>query len=283
MSNINTLIPDVYSLLDTKGWYTPSLAIETADEINKRISKQYSADERSGSLRLSKMGEWCPRALWYSVRHPEMAEPLPPWANFKYTYGHVIETLAIAVAKAAGHSVTGEQDEVVVDGIKGHRDCILDGNLVDIKSCSGFMFQKFQSKKISQDDPFGYLAQLDGYLCGSSDEGLLTNKHSAFIWAIDKTLGKMVLYEHRKREDFIRQRIAKYKDLVKGEHPPACECGTVKHGASGNIRLDTRAGYSAFKHCCFPNLRTFLYADGPLYLIHVERVPDVYEVTRRVN
>jgi hypothetical protein len=278
LSNINTLVTDVYSLLSTKGWYTESLAKETADEINKRISKQYNEDPGSSLLRLSKMGEWCPRALWYSVHHPELAEPLPPWANFKYSYGHVIEALAIALAKAAGHSVTGEQDEVVVDGIKGHRDCIIDGNLVDVKSCSGFMFQKFKNKTISQDDPFGYLAQLDGYLCGSNTETLLLNKDTAFIWAIDKTLGKMYTYEHRKREQFIYERIAKYKRVVEGKHPPSCECGTTKHGASGNIKLDIKASYSAYKRCCFPNLRTFLYADGPLHLIHIERVPDVPEL-----
>ena len=280
MSKINTLIKDVYDLLSTKGWYTEALAKETADEINKRIFKQYNELPSAGTLRLSKMGEWCPRALWYSVHHPELAEPLPPWANFKYSYGHVIEALAIALAKAAGHTVTGEQDEIILDGVKGHRDCIIDSNLVDVKSCSGFMFQKFKSKTISQDDTFGYLAQLDGYLCGSSDESLLTNKDTAFIWAIDKTLGKMVIYEHRRREDFIRQRIAEYKDVVGKEHPPECECGTIKHGASGNIKLDTRASYSAYKHSCFPNLRTFLYADGPLFLTHVERTPDVPELSR---
>lgn len=280
MSSINTLIKDVYSLLGTKGWYTPALAKETADEINKRISLQYNEPHGTGSLRLSKMGEWCPRALWYSVHKPELAEALPPWANFKYSYGHVIEALAIALAKAAGHEVLGEQDEVIVDGIKGHRDCLIDGNLVDVKSCSGFMFQKFTSKKISQDDSFGYLAQLDGYLCGSSNESLLTNKDTGFIWAIDKTLGKMVLYEHRIRRDFILERIAKYKGLVRRVDPPSCKCGTTKHGSSGNIKLDTRASYSAYKHLCHPNLRTFIYADGPLYLTHVERLPDVPEIKK---
>jgi len=76
------------------------------------------------------------KPLWHSIHTPEKAEALPAWAEIKYTYGHILEALAISLAKAAGHEVTGEQDAITVDGILGHRDCVIDGCVVDVKSAN---------------------------------------------------------------------------------------------------------------------------------------------------
>jgi hypothetical protein len=224
------------------------------------------------------MGPRCPRALWCSIHTPGEAESLPPWAEFKFAYGAIIEGLAISLAKAAGHDVRGEQDRVYVDGIAGHRDCVIDGCIVDVKSASSRAFQKFKDGSLRLDDSFGYLDQLDGYMVGSLEDPIVTIKDRGYLLAIDKTLGHMVLYEHTLREDSIRQRIKDYKLIVGRSEAPPCECGTVPDGKSGNIKLDVKASYSAFKHCCFPNLRTFLYSDGPRYLTKVVRLPEVTEL-----
>jgi hypothetical protein len=145
MKSISTLIPDIYKLIQSQtNWFTNDLANELSDEISKRLQVHYGQREGKPTLRLSKMGPTCPRALWYSIYHPELAEPLPPQAMLKYSYGHILEAQTIALAKAAGHEVTGEQDELVVDDIKGHRDCVIDGCIVDVKSSSSFSFQKFK-------------------------------------------------------------------------------------------------------------------------------------------
>jgi uncharacterized protein (DUF1810 family) len=277
--NIQTLISDVYNLVKSRnGWFTDELSSELSREIAIRMQTTFGERKEPPTLRLSKMGEMCPRHLWYSIHHPELAEELPAPAIIKFSYGHTIEAMAIALAKAAGHEVTGEQDELTVDGIKGHRDCVIDGCITDVKSCSSRMFAKFESKAIAYDDPFGYLAQLDGYLVGSRDDDRVRSKDRAYIWAIDKTLGKMVLYEHRLREAFIRNRISSYKQIVGQGTPPGCQCGTVPDGKSGNFKLDTKASYSPYKHTCFPSLRTFLYSDGPRFLTKVVRTPDVPEL-----
>jgi hypothetical protein len=224
------------------------------------------------------MGPSCPRALWYSVRHPELSEPIPPWAEIKYTFGDILEALAIIYAKASGHKVLGEQDEIRLDGIVGHRDCVIDGCIVDVKSTSSRGFEKFKSRGLAFDDPFGYLDQLDGYVVGSLLDPLVEVKDKGYILAIDKTLGKVVLYEHIVRPDAIRRRIQDYKEIVARDIPPKCECGTVPDGRSGNIRLDVKASYSPYKYCCNPLLRTFIYSTGPVYLTHVSRKPDVPEI-----
>jgi hypothetical protein len=188
--------------------------------------------------------------------------------------------MVLALAKAAGHDVRGEQDEIILDGIRGHRDCVIDGCIVDVKSSSSRSFIKFKDGSIKDNDSFGYLDQLDAYLLGSADDPLVTVKDKAYLLAIDKQLGHMVLYEHTLREQHIRNRISAYRAISERTDPPTCECGTVADGKSGNIKLDIKASYSAYKHCCFPRLRTFIYADGPRYLIKVVRKPDVIEVDK---
>jgi len=227
------------------------------------------------------MGDCCPRALWYSVHKPGEAEPLPPWANFKYTYGHIIEALALTLAKAAGHRVEGEQDELNVLGIKGHRDAIIDGCVVDVKSATSFKVAESKRGSLEKNDSFGYLDQLDGYVLGSANDPLVTVKDKGYLWFIDKTLGHMNVYEHTARFGRIRDRINEYKIITESRTAPTCTCRTRPSGASGNIELDVKASYSAYKHVCFPTLRTFLYADGPKYLTHVVRRPEVPEIDRQ--
>ena len=186
---IHNLIPDVYKFL------------ESHEELSIPLTVRFGERREPPTLRLSKMGPICPKHLWHSVHTPELAIPYRADALFKFSYGHTIEALAIALAKASGHEVTGEQDELDVADVKGHRDCVIDGHVVDVKSCSSRMFDKFVKKTIREDDSFGYLDQLDGYMVGSSDDDLVRVKDVGFIWAIDKTLGKMVLYEHHLRRD----------------------------------------------------------------------------------
>ena len=273
--SIHTLIPDIHKLLGRKdGWFTPELASEFGIELGKTLSASLSEERGPPTLRLSGLGDKCPRALWYSIHHPELDEQLPPSAVFKYSYGHMIEALVIALAKAAGHEVTGEQDAVRVDGITGHRDCVIDGCIVDVKSANSRSFQKFKAHQLSE-DPFlnGYLYQLDGYLVGSADDPLVRVKDRAYDLAVDKILGHMYLYEHRLRPGKVEERISSYKSVVGNEVPPACTCGTLADGSSGNVKLDVKASYSPQKFSCFPNLRTFLYSEGPRYLTKVVKRP----------
>lgn len=281
MKNIHTLIPDIYKMLPKKdGWFTDQIASQLADDIVRRLKTNFNEPATPPTLRLSRMGPMCPRALWCSIHKPEEAEELPPWAHMKYSFGHIEEAKALALARASGHSVEGEQDEVHVDGVKGHRDCVLDGCIVDVKSVHSRYLSKLKNASVDEMDAFGYLSQLDGYLLGSHADPLVTVKDRAYLWLIDRQMGHMRLYEHRLREDHIRRRVAESKRVVGLDSPPPCTCGTVAEGASGNRRLDTKASYSQFKYFCFPDLRTFIYANGPVYLTKVARKPEVIEVDR---
>ncbi len=277
--SIHTLIPDIYQLVGKKtGWFNDILASDLGREISLKMQSRFSAEQRKPGLRLSQMGKSCPCALWHSVHHPELAEPIPGWVQIKFMYGDLVESMVITLAKAAGHTVEGEQDAVSVDGIVGHRDCVIDGCLVDVKSANSRGFEKFKSKQLAQDIfASAYLDQLDGYLVGSADDPIVRQKSRGYLLAVDKNMGHMVLYEHELREKSIRNRIKEAKEIVGLPHAPRCTCGTVADGKSGNIKLDTKASYNPFKFCCFPGLRKFIYSDGPRYLTKVTRLPDVPE------
>lgn len=283
MKSIYTLKQDIYDLVSSKGgWASEELTRDLGLDIARRMHGSLN-DAHVPRLRLSKLGDECPCALWHSIRKPELAEKLPAPAVIKYTYGHAIEALIISLTKASGHKVEGEQDELNVDGVLGHRDCVIDGFVVDVKSTTSIGFEKFQNQTLAQDDPFGYLTQLDAYICGSANDPLVTQRDRGFILAVDKNLGKVALYEHRYRGDEqIYSRIRDYKRIIALPQPPKCECTTIPEGKSGNIKLDTKASYSAYKWQCFPRLRCFLYANGPVYLSHVAKrpAPHIVEVDR---
>lgn len=270
MKNIYTLIPDVQQLLTTKGWWSDEISSYCIGAVDQRLRAAYSEDgrNRTGSLRLSRMGDTCPRQLWYSVHHPERAELLPASAILKYSYGHLIEALALTLAKAAGHTVEHEQHEIALDGVSGHCDAVIDGNIVDIKSSSTRGMAKFRDRDYFEaHDDFGYLDQIDGYVVGSREDVVVLNKKSGFIWAIDKTLGNMVLYEHEARPERIQDRISLYTQYVGSDTPPPCSCGTRRYGGSNSYTLDIRASYSPYRRVCFPNLRTIIEKGKPVYLV----------------
>lgn len=269
--SIYQLIPDIYSLVGGTNGIT-NLPPDLGSNVQGAVAASLGPRAKP-RLRLSGMGDKCPCALWYSIHRPELEEHLPPYARIKYTYGHIIEHLVIALAKAAGHTVEGEQDEISLDGVLGHRDCIIDGCIVDVKSAASRSFLKFKDKTIAGDDPFGYLDQLDGYVLGSIDDERVVVKDRGYILAVDKQLGHLALYEHYVRNNRIRARIAEYKAIVAMDKPPRCTCGTVVDEKSGNIKLDTRAAYNTYKHCCNPNLRICLYSSGPVFFTSVKKWP----------
>lgn len=226
---------------------------------------------------MSNMGHPCERKLWYSINTPEDAEPLPVEAKVKYLYGDILEELLIYLAKEAGHEVTGEQDEVSLFGVKGHRDCIIDGVLVDVKSASSASFNRFANHLTSSDDGFGYLTQLNMYLTASQEDPLVRTKDEAAFLVIDKTLGKITLDKHPLVPVDYESKVKKKREILDSNTPPPRPFLPSPDGKSGNKKLDTVCSYCEFKKVCWPGLRTFLYSKGPVHLTTVKRVPDVPE------
>lgn len=273
MPEIKNLIKDIYATVGNKGWFDRALSEDFSGEVGRKLVESTGREREVPRLRLSQLGPKCPCHLWHSIHSPELAEPYRPHTLIKFTYGHILESLVISMAKAAGHEVTGEQDELSVDGIVGHRDCVIDGCIVDVKSANSRAFQKYKDGTVDRDINWGYLDQLDAYLVGSANDPLVRDKHHGYLLAINQELGHLALHEHTIREENIRERIRNYRSIVASPRPPACTCEEVPDGSSGNYRLGVAASYSPFKFACHPHLRTFLYSDGPRYLTKVVRTP----------
>jgi hypothetical protein len=281
---IDTLVNDIYRVLEegTTNVNYEEYGREHAKILLSRLEP--NTGERSPTLRLSSIGSPCPRKLWYGIHTPTEREPLIPHTRLKFLYGDLIETLVLELAKEAGHLVQGEQDEILVNGVLGHRDCVIDGMLVDVKSASPYSFVKFEGGLRSEDDSFGYLTQLGSYLLGSQDDPLVVEKNKAGFLVINKVTGKLCLDVHEfTEEDFVRisDTINERKLTCVLSHPtPARAFEAIPEGKSGNEKLGVNCSYCDYKAKCWPELRTFMYAGNrPVFLTKVEREPNVPEVT----
>lgn len=235
-------------------------------------------EARKGTLRMSNVGRPCERQLYYEVNHKEEAEPLRPEAHLKFLYGDCIELLMLFLCEAAGHTVEGTQDEQEIEGIKGHRDAVIDGTVVDVKSASTYSFRKFSEGKLEEDDPFGYVDQLQSYLYSGQDDPKVTDKTRGAFLVVDKTLGHICLDFHE-TQDIDYSRIYRYKkSMVNSDRTPERGYDPVPDGKSGNEKLGVSCSYCSFSKKCWPQGRTFLYSSGPTTLVTVKREPNVPEL-----
>lgn len=238
-----------------------------------------SGQPRKGTLRMSNIGTPCNRKLYYSVNNPEEAAPLTPEAKMKFFFGDILEELLLFLAEVSGHKVEGRQDEVYIEGIRGRRDAIIDGVLIDVKSASTNSFKKFKNHELEKDDPFGYIDQINSYLHASESDPLITDHSRAGFLAIDKQLGHICL-DFYDKSSFPYDELFRFKkDMVNMDEPPARGFHPEPDGKSGNMKLGVNCSYCDFKKKCWPSMRTFLYSNRPVHLVHVERPPNVPELT----
>lgn len=275
IKKIETLADDILALL--------SLEEHQVSEENKRKFGEDLANlicdslwhKVGGSvLRMSSLGTQCDRSMYLKDRHPELEEPLPPESKLKYLYGHILEHLLLFLAKESGHTVTGEQDTLEINGVIGHRDAVIDGVTTDVKSASTRGFEKFKYHKLDTDDPFGYKAQIFAYV---EADPSLEDRRGAFL-AVDKQFGHIVVDIYSNPNTNYVKLVDNKRAMLKADSPPIRSFMPEPDGKSGNMKLGVYCSYCSVKNLCYPSLRTFLYSSGPRFLTHVERVPDVQEV-----
>ena len=272
---IDTLVDDIYELVDRGGEVPDELTQRFAEELAGIVKDRLSEKKREPYLRLSNLGTKCDRKLWLEIRHPELAEPLGPTTKLKFLIGDLHEAILLFLAEAAGHAVEGAQDQIDIEGVKGHRDAVIDGVLTDVKSASSFSFKKFEDGLKEDTDAFGYLTQINSYLEGSQDDPIVTEKGKAAFLASDKTLGKITLDVHEKSDEDIRELARQKKEMLEKDDMPARGYSDEPDGKSGNRKLGVACSYCSVKEACWPNLQTYLYSNGPRFLTVVKRPPRV--------
>lgn len=271
MASIDTLVEDIYQLFEghiCDEQNVEEFGKEIASLVSSRLSS-YSGD-RPSYLRLSNIGKPCDRSIYYDVKGFDK-EPLLPHTKIKFLFGDLIEAMLLFLAKEAGHKVSRQQERVELNGIVGHIDAVIDDVLVDVKSASSYAFKKFKEGTLPEQDSFGYIAQISGY------KQALGIERAGFL-AMDKQNGHLCLYEPH---HYINSagRIDHLKEILDNEEEPHRAFDPQPDGKSGNLKLCVECSYCGHKKSCWPELRTFLYSTGPKHLVHVEKEPNVPEIT----
>lgn len=292
---IDTLVEDIYAVVEDRGGWdetvTSFLTGEMHDLFVRRL--QDEEQERGGTLRMSNIGSPCKRKLWYHVHRTNDGEALPPTARLKFLFGDMLEVLLLSLATAAGHRVEGMQDELQIAGVVGHRDAVIDGITVDIKSASPYSFAKFSSGSLRGDDPFGYISQLSSYVYAGREQTDTTSDPNvgAFL-VINKVSGEICLDKYDFTKDLLFSReeeFEKTKTLVNSDTPPDRGFEAEPDGykgkngfvPNGNEKLCVNCSYCEFKELCWPGLRTFMYRRGnsyaPTFFSKIVKEPNVME------
>ena len=273
--HISTLISDIYNRIESNQKVSKenleALLEGLSDVVVKQLEEKRNTSHEK-NIRMSSIGK-PDRKIWMEINGPEVERSYSPSTLIKFLYGSIIEELVIFLAKEAGHSVQELQKQCELEGIKGHIDCIIDNNIVDIKSTSDFAFRKFKTGTLESDDPFGYIGQISAYV---EAEG----KDVGYILALNKVSGELALLEI---DDFslmnATKRIKHIKELIKSKKIPDFCYNPQPDGKSGNMRLARDCVYCPYKWTCFPDMKVFRYSDGLRYLTTIEKEPKVQDIT----
>ena len=230
------------------------------------------------TLRMSNIGR-PNRQLWFDMKTEQQAQEIPPSTFIKFLYGHMLEEVVLLLVKLAGHTVSDEQKNVKIKGIEGHMDCVIDGEVIDVKTASGYAFKKFKDGTLAEDDTFGYMSQLAGYEAGhgTSNGGFL---------AMNKESGELALYIPEELDKpNIETKIDTVKKSLKKSAPPELCYKPIPDGSSGNMKLPRGCFFCRHKLECHKDsnngkgLRVFKYSKGLSYLTQVVKEPRVNEIT----
>ena len=284
MKQLKDLVPDIYRHLESLSDGIPLPLTEA--EIDKTVADMKVAlmswatpreRNKDFTLRMSNIGKPS-RQLWYEKRDEQGRGGIDGATQIKFLYGHLLEEIVLMLVRMAGHTVTDEQKEVKVEGILGHMDCKINGEVVDVKTASRFAFNKFREGRLSQDDPFGYMGQLAGYeKAEGTDQGgfLVLNKES----------GELCMYVPDDLDKpNITTTINKLVPALKLDTPPDLCYDLIADGKKGNIKLPKGCSWCKYKYQCHQDsndgdgLRTFRYSNGLTYLTTVVVEPKVEEL-----
>ena len=281
--SLDTLVPDINKLL-VNLVYKKKVPV-TEEQISrflnniKEVIQDFTSPRKAdkGVLRMSVLGRPA-RQLWYDRNRPFKKSVPDPALQLKFLNGHIMEHLILFLAELAGHEVTDQQKKVTVDGIVGHMDSKIDGEVVDVKTASSHGFRKFKDGTLYEDDPFGYVAQLSGY-----EENEPTNK-GGFL-ALNKATGELALF---RPDDLMKPNVSvlikDVKEKLARDTPPDKCYQPIPHEKGGNMKLPMGCFFCKHKVECHADtndgkgLRLFQYAKSKVYMTKVMKEPKVEEL-----
>ena len=281
MPKIETLVKDIYAVIEGKGGWDETITEYLATNIAATAEARFKEPQKPrGYLSLSSVGSPCKRKTWYRINKTEEAAPLKAQLLGLFFYGDLLEYLILALARAAGHDVQGEQDRMDAVGIKGHRDAVIDGVTIDVKSASRYGMQKFMNHTLRKDDPYGYISQLSSYVYAAKDDPLVTDKKRGAFLVVQKDTFNLCLdvYDFSNELDNKVNEIQTVKKVVSGRLPKERIAPIPQSPSSKNTKLSYTCSGCEYRKLCWPEARVFQYSTGREYLIDIVTKPKVQEL-----
>tara|TARA_R110001632_G_scaffold73781_5_gene169513 strand:- start:6787 stop:7641 length:855 start_codon:yes stop_codon:yes gene_type:complete len=283
MKDLSTVVPDIYSSLEQLSAGVPlDINEEELEHTVGRIREALVSwatprESKDFTIRMSNIGKPS-RQLWYESRDDKRSSDIDGATQIKFLYGHLLEEIVLMLVRVAGHEVTDEQKEVSVEGVLGHMDCKINGEVVDVKTASRFAFNKFRDNRLHLDDPFGYLGQLSGY-----EEAEGTNSGGFLV--LNKESGELCMHIPEQENKIIASdKIKSIKDELGIDTAPALCYNPIPDGQKGNMILPKGCSWCKYKYKCHVDsndgagLRTFKYSNGLKYFTEVKSEPKVEEL-----
>lgn len=277
---IETLVKDIDEMVGKTKGATPSSSYQESlvESYIKQVNERPPKVRPEKTIYFSEMGDRCLRRLFYRYNGVS-GEELSSSTKIKFMYGDMLETLVLQLAKDAGHDVSSEQEEVeyVNDAtgwrVRGRIDAVIDGAVVDVKSVTKMSEKKFWDGL--EDDPFGYMGQLNGYAVvkGASDMGFLT---------IQKEMGHIRYFPFTPNPEKFAYGFHRAVKAMSAEEPAPVQeifAPVPASPTSPNEKLCTTCSYCEHKAKCWPSLRAFAYSNKVEYLTKVVKEPAVAEIS----
>lgn len=246
-----------------KGEYLAGLV----EDLNDLAKSKWNAEPRPTYLRASNLGTGCPLRLKYDI---DYGKPLPvsPELDAIFKQGDIMEAVTITLLKQAGYSVTDEQREIEYKGITGSIDCLINGNLVDIKTTSNIW--KFD--KLWEKDDYGYLSQLSTYAAAIPE--VSKKEATLLVWDKNSKSYSQFTYDIEKYVDQKTIEISEMKRYLAGRQlKESKEDEQIRKGKGrykGGYELNSFCNTCPWKSDCWPRLQAFEYEypDGTKYKKH---------------
>ena len=283
---LDTLIKDINNVLtNISSGKAPDVKEEQIDKFlnNTKLALLDWLQPRKSSgkeLRMSVIGRPA-RQLWYDkhIKRDSKEEVYDPATQLKFLYGHLLEHLLLFLVDVAGHKVTDQQKKVQIEDVNGHMDCMIDGEVVDVKSASAMSFKKFKNGTLYEDDPFGYISQLSGYEHNENTSG-------GGLLAINKSSGEITLFRPDElMKPNAEELIKDLKEKLNKNEPPKKCYEPIPHDKTGNFKLPVGCVYCPHKFVCHSDsnegngLRVFKYSNSNVFMTTVVNEPKVEDIT----
>jgi len=262
---IENLIEDILSLLENESEVNQDFIESMNKDIGAAVANAIKEGNSGGGRRLrpSNFGKECKRALWYDLNAPK---PISAELKMRFLTGHILEAVLLCLVKHSGHTVTKQQHEVALHGMKGHTDALIDDVLIDVKTASKFSWEKFKKAGLS-DDSFGYKQQLSFYANA-------LGKDEAYLFIMNKNSSELQLVNCEVVN--VQEDVNEAKRIVASKEPPPIPYSLED---TPNKEIPVKCRFCDHKKDCWKEMRTFKYSSGLKYFAEINKLPRVEEVT----